>query len=189
MLCLGNRSKSPIYRLAIGCISLEYLDLNPEPRSQITDSGTSCQSVRSVYSRSLIRATALRAVLYNVNHTPTAFNMSCSAVLPFQEPPWLQGLPSPYYRDTHRRYQQYCRTFVDKHLNEHALEWEEEGLVPEHVFQTFGRANMLVPNLPSPLPIEQLRNAGIEQIGTGDGAVKIEDWDYIHTMIHCTEVS
>lgn len=48
---------------------------------------------------------------------------------------------------------------------------------------------MLIPNLPSPLPVQHLHDCGIHQIGEGPGAVKVEDWDYIHTMIYCCEMN
>ena len=39
------------------------------------------------------------------------------------------------------------------------------GAVPEHVYKLFSDANMLIPNLPAPLPVEWLRSVGIEKIG------------------------
>lgn len=114
--------------------------------------------------------------------------MTSQPIVPFSEPPWLAGLPSPYYHDTHKRFQKYCRSFMNEHLHENAYEWEEAGLVPEHVFSTFASKGMLIPNLPSPLPVKQLKDAGVHQIGEGEGAVKVEDWDYIHTMVYACEV-
>lgn len=114
--------------------------------------------------------------------------MTSQAIVPFSEPPWLQGLPSPYYNDSHKRFQKYCRAFIDEHLAQHALEWEEAGTVPEHVYGQFASKGMLIPNLPSPLPVQQLKAAGVHQIGEGEGAVKVEDWDYIHTSVYVCEV-
>lgn len=115
-------------------------------------------------------------------------NMTSKPSLPFSEPPWLQGMPSPYYSDSHKRFQKYCRKFVDENLNENAFEWEEAGEVPAHVYQKFAAANMLIPNLPSPLPVKQLKDAGVHQIGEGEGAVKVEDWNYMHTLVYACEV-
>ena len=53
---------------------------------------------------------------------------------PLSEPPWLCGHPSPYYNDSHRQWQEFCREFIYKELNEHAQEWEAEGEVPEEVW-------------------------------------------------------
>lgn len=103
---------------------------------------------------------------------------------PLSEPSYLRGLPSPFYTQSHRDFQKKCRAFCWEHLISHALEWERLGTLPEHVFATFSKHHMLIPNLPSPLPVEWLRRLGIHDIL----GVKVEDWDYIYTGIYCDEV-
>ena len=105
--------------------------------------------------------------------------------VPFSEPPYLCGLPSPYYTSSHILWQKACRAFIDQNLSQYAMEWEREGAVPEHIFSTFAEANMLIPALPAPLPVAWLKKLGINSIL---GTVKIEEWDYLHTMIYCDEV-
>ncbi|KAJ5506437.1 Acyl-CoA dehydrogenase N-terminal [Penicillium expansum] len=105
--------------------------------------------------------------------------------IPFSEPPYLRGLPSPYITPAHRRFQQACREFATENLIQHALEWEREGTVPEHVFHTFCKHNMLLPNMPAPLPVDWLKRLGINDIL----GVKVEDWDYIYTGIYCDEMA
>jgi acyl-CoA dehydrogenase len=105
--------------------------------------------------------------------------------IPFSEPPYIRGLPSPYITPAHRRFQQACRKFATENLLQHALEWEREGTVPEHVFGTFCKHNMLLPNMPAPLPVDWLKRLGINDIL----GVKVEDWDYIYTGIYCDEVN
>jgi acyl-CoA dehydrogenase len=104
--------------------------------------------------------------------------------VPFSEPPYLRGLPSPYYTEKHLQFQKRCRAFAWEHLVRHAMEWEKEGTVPEHVFQTFCKHNMLLPNLPSPLPVAWLKRLGIHDIL----GVKVEEWDHMYTGIYCDEV-
>jgi acyl-CoA dehydrogenase len=105
--------------------------------------------------------------------------------VPFSEPPYLLGLPSPYYKPTHLKWQKACRAFISEHLLPYAMEWEREETVPEYVFDIFSKANMLVPNLPAPLPVEWLRRLGINDIlGT-----PVEEWDYMHTGIYLDEMS
>lgn len=100
-----------------------------------------------------------------------------SAQVPFSEPPWLSGLPSPYYKETHKRFQKACRAFIDEHLAPYVMEWETAETVPDHLFQTFAKHNMLIPNLAPPLPVDWLHRVGIKDIlGT-----PIEEWDYFHT--------
>ncbi|KAF9891531.1 hypothetical protein FE257_003998 [Aspergillus nanangensis] len=110
---------------------------------------------------------------------------SHNAPMPFSEPPWLAGHPSPYYTDSHIRWQKVCRAFVADHLAPRALEWETEGNVPEHVFQTFSKHNMLIPNLPAPLPVALLKSMGIHELL---GGLKIEDFDYFHFSIYISEM-
>ena len=111
--------------------------------------------------------------------------MSPDKPIPFSEPPYLSGLPSPYYSASHLKWQKACRAFVEEYLIQHAMEWEREEKVPEHVFAEFAAANMLIPSLPAPLPVDQLKKVGIYNIL---GVVKVEEWDYIHTAIYSDEV-
>lgn len=104
--------------------------------------------------------------------------------VPFREPSYLVGLPSPFYKDKHLKFQKRCRKWFEENFLEKAMEWENEGDVPEDLFDTFNRAGMLLPNLPSPLPVEWLHKSGISDIlGT-----PIEDWDYMHTGIWVDEM-
>lgn len=112
--------------------------------------------------------------------------MSDSKVtVPLSEPPWLSGLPSPYYNDSHRRLQRVCHEFIGEHLIKHALEWETAEEVPSHVFGEFAKANMLLPSLPAPLPVEWLRRVGITEM---PGGIPVEKWDAFHMMIYTDEV-
>ena len=104
---------------------------------------------------------------------------------PFSDPPYLTGLPSPYYTASHLRFQKACRAFITESLHQNALDWERDGFVPAHVFDKFAASNMLIPSLPAPLPVEWLKRLGVRDIlGIG-----VEEWDYIHTGIFCDEVS
>ncbi|KAJ5890106.1 acyl-CoA dehydrogenase/oxidase [Penicillium tannophilum] len=110
---------------------------------------------------------------------------SNDAPTPFSEPPWLMGHGSPYYTDSHIKWQKACRAFVSTHLAPYAQEWETEGNVPEHVFETFSKHNMLIPNLPAPLPIDLLKSMGINELL---GCLRIEEFDYFHFAIYISEM-
>ena len=75
---------------------------------------------------------------------------------------------------------------MTEHLHQYAIEWERNEIVPPQVFQEFAQANMLVPSLPAPLPVQWLKRLGIHDIL---GTVKVEEWDYIHTAIFCDEMA
>ncbi|EXJ71195.1 uncharacterized protein A1O5_06189 [Cladophialophora psammophila CBS 110553] len=108
-----------------------------------------------------------------------------SVPIPFSEPPWLLGQPSPYYNESHREWQKSCRAFIEEHLSSHAREWENEGDVPDHVFETFSKHNMLIPNLPAPLPVELLKSMGIVELL---GGLRVEDFDHVHFSIYISEM-
>jgi len=110
--------------------------------------------------------------------------MTLNTPVPFSEPPYLNGLPSPYYTEAHRKWQKKCRAFVEENLLKYAFEWEREETVPDHVFPIFAKANMLLPALPAPLPVEQLKSAGIHDI-LGQ---PVDQWDYFFTLIYNDEM-
>ncbi|KAI9827459.1 MAG: hypothetical protein M1832_004808 [Thelocarpon impressellum] len=112
--------------------------------------------------------------------------MASRTPVPFSEPPWLNGLPSPYYNESHRRWQKICRAFIDENLTQHAMNWEREEAVPDEVWHKFAAANFLVPSLPAPLPVQWLKKLGVHEM---PGGLKVEDWDYIHTAIYTDEMN
>ena len=66
-----------------------------------------------------------------------------------------------------------------------AFEWETAETVPDHLFPTFAKNHMLIPNLPAPLPVKWLHKVGIKDIlGT-----PVEEWDYLHTAIYLDEMA
>ena len=103
--------------------------------------------------------------------------------VPFAEPSYLCGLPSPYFQKTHLEFQKRCRAWFEEHFIPFALEWETEGTVPPHVWDIFNKYNMLIPNLKSPLPVEWLKRLNISHILL----VPVEDWDSLHTAVWVDE--
>lgn len=57
--------------------------------------------------------------------------------------------------------------------------------MPEHVFEVFSKHHMLIPTLPSPLPVKQLKDCGIHDILS---VVKVEDFTYFHNLIYTDEM-
>ncbi|KAG9240015.1 acyl-CoA dehydrogenase-like protein [Calycina marina] len=106
--------------------------------------------------------------------------------IPFSEPPWLMGLPSAYYNESHKKWQKTCRALVDKLLMPEGGEWEKAGDVPTDLYQKFVSANFLIPNLSAPLPVKWLHKLGIHEL---PGGLKVEDFDYLHTLIYVDEMA
>ncbi|KPM46382.1 hypothetical protein AK830_g162 [Neonectria ditissima] len=105
---------------------------------------------------------------------------------PLSEPPWLRGLPSPYFNQSHHKLQSACRNFIDGHLNRHALEWETAEEVPPHVFGEFAKGLFVLPALPAPLPTQWLKRLGITHM---PGDIPVDAWDSLHAMIYADEMS
>lgn len=106
--------------------------------------------------------------------------------VPFSEPPYLLGLPSPYYTPELRKWQKAVRAFITDNLLQHAWEWEKEGLVPPEVYKKFAESRILLSVLPAPLPVAELKANGIHDLL---GIVKVEDFTYFHNMIFNDEIS
>ena len=104
---------------------------------------------------------------------------------PFEDPAWLQGMPSPYYNNTHHKFQRACREFLDEHMNAHAVEWERHEQVPSSLWTQSAKANMLIPNLPAPLPLKWLKRLGLDIL---PGGLEAEKFDDLHSYIYFDEV-
>ncbi|KAI0016391.1 putative acyl-CoA dehydrogenase [Xylariomycetidae sp. FL0641] len=109
-----------------------------------------------------------------------------AAPVPFSDPPWLTGMPTAVFQDTHRRWQQAIRPFIETHLLAQAVEWDKAETVPEHVFAAFAAANLLVPALPAPLPAAWLRRLGVHAL---PGGLRVEDFDALHGLIYGDEMA
>jgi len=107
------------------------------------------------------------------------------AQVPFSDPAWLSGIPSPYFSEDHKAWQKKVRAFMEEHLLPQALEWDTLETVPPHVFETFAKHNMLIPSLPAPLPVEWLHRVGIKDIL----GLPVEQFDYLHFLIYTEELA
>lgn len=107
-----------------------------------------------------------------------------STPVPFTDPPWVNGLPSPYYNESHRKWQQVCRAFMEEHLFSRVSAWDDN--VQDEVYQVFMKHNMLLPAIGAPLPVDALKNIGITHL---EGGLRVEDFDYMHCIIYASEVS
>eukprot|EP00854_Cymbomonas_tetramitiformis_P015349 gene15349-18157_t len=51
--------------------------------------------------------------------------------IPYGDPYWYQGMPSPYYKETHFRFRALVRGFVEKEIMPFAEEWGKTRYPPE----------------------------------------------------------
>lgn len=77
--------------------------------------------------------------------------MASDPPFPFSEPAWHSDSSSPYYSDSHRRFQRRVREFVDAEIAPHVREWDEAGDYPDSLAVRAHEAGLLAPWLPPEL--------------------------------------
>ncbi|CEH12087.1 acyl-dehydrogenase [Ceraceosorus bombacis] len=108
---------------------------------------------------------------------------------PFAEAPWQQGLPSPYYKETHYRFREWLKKWVDDNLMELADEWEEieDDAELAKVFQLFAKEGFLLPfALGVRVPQKFVDMAGGQKL---PGGVPPGEWDNFHDFILIDELA
>ncbi|KAH8808108.1 long-chain specific acyl-CoA dehydrogenase [Xylogone sp. PMI_703] len=65
--------------------------------------------------------------------------------LPWAEPAWYSGRPSPYYNESHVRLRDYVRKWAEENVAGKTEEWENQGKLPDDVYQKCARDGLLVP--------------------------------------------
>ena len=101
--------------------------------------------------------------------------------VPYAAPSYLQGLPSPYYNDSHTRMREAVGAFREKHLSPIAEMYDKTGKHPtEELYKKMGQAGLLLTRLgPGPWVKEAEEKHGI----TLPGGVKAEEFDYFHELL------
>ncbi|KZL69880.1 acyl- dehydrogenase domain-containing protein [Colletotrichum incanum] len=93
---------------------------------------------------------------------PDNRRMAAGNSAPWCEPAWFNALESPYYNDSHQRFQAYVRHFVDTHLLPHAQEWEAAGEAPLSTRLKFAKSGLAFLDVPREYRPEELMSiAGI----------------------------
>jgi len=97
--------------------------------------------------------------------------------VPYAEPTWLsKGYHTPYYKETHQRFQKVIRKFVDDELIPEAMAREEDGKRPSpSLVKKMGENGLNAMRLG---PGKHLK--GLTLLG---GAVTPEEYDYFHELI------
>jgi hypothetical protein len=63
--------------------------------------------------------------------------------LPFAEPPWYTGRPTPYYNASHAKLRAAVRQWVTDNVDSEA--WEAAGKVPDEIYHKCARDGLLMP--------------------------------------------
>lgn len=94
----------------------------------------------------------------------------------YASPSWYQGLPSPYYNESHKKFRGAMHSFVLEQLRPFAEDWEEKGDVPHELTKKAKEAGWLPGCCGQKWPTKY----------AGDfiaGGVKPEEWDGFHELI------
>lgn len=116
--------------------------------------------------------------------------------LPYAEPAWARGSPSPYFKDSHRRLRESMRAWTEKvdlgsfiatcdfQLTHHqylipmTTEWETNATLPSEIYKQAAADGVLMPMAAgNRIPKEWAGKFPIM------GQVKPEEWDGFHDMI------
>jgi len=105
------------------------------------------------------------------------------STIPYGEPAWLSpGFSSPYYKESHRKFQVVMRKFVDEFVYPDAQAREEDGKRPsQSVIDAMAAVNLHAMRLG---PGKHLKGKILL-----DGLVSPEEFDYFHEMIITQELS
>jgi alkylation response protein AidB-like acyl-CoA dehydrogenase len=100
--------------------------------------------------------------------------------VPFGDPAWLLGIPSPFYSDSHRKFQKAVREWVDVNLTPYTHEWEEAKKGDASLHKRAYEAGIL-PGVVGNWPVEYVDNKPA-------GGINPKDWDPFHSLILMDEL-
>ncbi|KAL5333086.1 acyl-CoA dehydrogenase/oxidase [Aspergillus crustosus] len=100
------------------------------------------------------------------------------STIPYAEPPWARGLPSPYIRASHRQLQKAMRDWVETNIIPFVAEWEAPRSLPDGLYKACASAGILM-RMAAGSRIPQQWAGKYPIIGQVDAA----DWDGFHDFI------
>jgi alkylation response protein AidB-like acyl-CoA dehydrogenase len=93
---------------------------------------------------------------------------------------WHHRVASPYYSNSHRRFQKYCRTYINANIYPHVQAWEAAGGCPRQVAAEWVASSTLAfPDVPEEYRPQTQRIGG----------VALADWDAFHDLILLDELA
>jgi len=103
-------------------------------------------------------------------------------MVPYGDPNWYQGWNTNLYSESHLRFREAVRAFVEKEIMPFTYQWDEAKAVPKELFEKCHQAGWLGAVVGAPW---QTKYAG-EKIA---GGVKPEEFDVFHELIAIDEVA
>lgn len=79
---------------------------------------------------------------------PSDPKLALDQLIPWSEPAWYRTLNSPYYNKTHRELRDNIRSYVDKNILPHALDWEAKGDAPPEEALRYSKSGIPFDDVP-----------------------------------------
>eukprot|EP01112_Ceratiomyxa_fruticulosa_P008601 TRINITY_DN2227_c0_g4_i1.p1 TRINITY_DN2227_c0_g4~~TRINITY_DN2227_c0_g4_i1.p1 ORF type:complete len:433 (-),score=62.05 TRINITY_DN2227_c0_g4_i1:133-1431(-) len=103
--------------------------------------------------------------------------------IPYAEPLWYQITTSThYYNESHKKFREAMRLFVDNEIMPYCHKWDEEKCIPKSVFKKCYEAGWLPAVVGAPWPTKYIGSSIA-------GGVKPEQFDSFHELIAIDELS
>lgn len=121
----------------------------------------------------------------NAKQSTRAFIQSMGGfgdLVPYGDPQWYRGFPSPYYNDSHKRVRAAMREFVEREIAPFCHQWDEAKTFPKDLFAKCYKAGFLGSAAGVPWNTEFCG----DNIVAG---VKPEEYDAFHSFIIIDELS
>jgi alkylation response protein AidB-like acyl-CoA dehydrogenase/predicted heme/steroid binding protein len=101
--------------------------------------------------------------------------------VPFGDPAWAQGIPNPFYNESHKKYKVAVREWVETNLTPYVQEWEATKNPPQDLQKRCYEAGILPAVVGGTWPTKF--------VGSNIcGGVKPEEWDVFHNAIMVDEL-
>jgi len=103
-------------------------------------------------------------------------------LVPYADPAWYQGFPSPYYNQSHVDLRGEIRRWVDDKVAANVHDWDEAKNVPEEIYKELGTKGFLAGLL-------GLETYPSEYVKNSVKSVSPDKWDSFHEFIITDELS
>ncbi|KAK0273843.1 hypothetical protein LTR35_011969 [Friedmanniomyces endolithicus] len=102
------------------------------------------------------------------------------SLAPWSEPAWSQGIPSPYYNDSHRKLRDSLRAYINENILPYSLDWEAKGEAPRDEALKWARSGFCFADVPHPYRSKD---------ASDPAGIPVDELDVFHTLISTDETS
>ncbi|RDW80767.1 hypothetical protein BP5796_05465 [Coleophoma crateriformis] len=97
--------------------------------------------------------------------------------IPWAEPSWYSGRPTPYYKPSHFKLRDYVRKWAEENINDNVTAWEAAGKIPDDVYRQCADAGLILPLAAGNRIPREWANFPIA------AGIKAEEWDGFHDFV------